>query len=146
MITTFKAKAKKMAEGLTVETEARNFKIIYDEPEDMGGTDKGLNPVEALLATFGACQSIVASAFADANDFSFEEFWIDLEGDIDLDGFMGISDVRKGFQEIRYTVHFKTNESQEKAEAFADFIEDTCPIGDCLANPVKLVRAGVVIE
>ncbi|MGG4220646.1 OsmC family protein [Paenibacillus jamilae] len=144
MLTTFKATAKKLPEGLQVESNSRGFKIILDEPEDMGGTDKGMNPVETLLCALGACQSIVASAFAEANDFSFDEFHIELEGDLDPDGFMGIADVRPGFQEIRFTMHFKTEESQEKAEAFADFIEKTCPVGDCLANGVKMVKAGVV--
>ncbi|OMD59748.1 OsmC family protein [Paenibacillus odorifer] len=146
MLTTFKATAKKLPNGMQVETNSRGFKIIMDEPEDLGGTDVGLNPVEALLCAFGACQAIVASAFADANDFSFEEFYVELEGDLDPDGFMGLADVRNGFQEIRFVMHFKTNESQEKADAFTDFIEKTCPVGDCLANGVKLVKAGVVIH
>ncbi|XOQ44230.1 MAG: Dihydrolipoyllysine-residue acetyltransferase [Clostridium sp.] len=144
MLTTFKATAKKLPDGLQVESNSRGFKILYDEPEELGGTNAGMNPVEALLCTLGACQSIVASSFAAAHDFTFEEFSVELEGDLDPDGFMGAADVRKGFQEIRYVMHFKTKESQEKAEAFADFIENTCPIGDCLANGVKLVRAGVV--
>lgn len=144
MLTTFKATAKKLPEGLQVETDARGFKILMDEPEDMGGTNAAMNPVEAVLCALGACQSIVAAAFAEAQDFHYEEFYVELEGDIDLDGFMGLADVRNGFQEIRFTMHFKTNESQEKAEVFADFIENTCPVGDCLANGVKLVRAGVV--
>ncbi|MNW67214.1 OsmC-like protein [compost metagenome] len=67
-----------------------------------------------------------------------------MEGDLDPDGFMGLADVRCGFQEIRFVMHFKTTESQEKAEAFAEFIEKTCPVGDCLTNGVKLVKAGVV--
>ncbi|MEB4781503.1 hypothetical protein P5G60_07075 [Paenibacillus jamilae] len=64
MLTTFKASAKKLPEGLQVETNSnsRGFKILIDEPEDMGGTDKGINPVETLLCALGACQSIVASA------------------------------------------------------------------------------------
>lgn len=143
MLTTFKAVAKKLPEGLLVESSSRGFKIMIDEPEDMGGTDKAMNPVETLLCALGACQSIVASAFAEANEFSFEEFHVELEGDLDPDGFMGLADVRSGFQEIRFTMHFKTEESQEKAEAFADFIEKTCPVGDCLANGVKLVKSGV---
>ena len=62
-------------------------------------------------------------------------------------GFLGKNpEVRNGFQEIRYTIHFKTNASQEECEAFADFVESRCPVGDCLANGVKLVRAGVVRE
>lgn len=145
MLTTFKANAKKLPEGLQVETSARGFKIILDEPEDLGGTDAAMNPVEAVLCALGACQTIVAAAFAEANDFEFEEFHVELEGDLDPDGFMGLADdVRNGFQEIRFTMHFKTNESQEKAEAFADFIEERCPVGDCLMNGVKLVRSAVV--
>lgn len=144
MLTTFKATAKKLPEGLQVATESRGFKIMMDEPKDLGGTDVAMNPVEALLCALGACQSIVVAAFARAQRFEYEEFHVELEGDLDPDGFMGKADVRNGFQEIRFTMHFKTNESQEKAEAFADFVERTCPVGDCLSNGVKLVRAGVV--
>lgn len=144
MLTTFKATARKLPSGLQVETNSRGFKILMDEPEDLGGTNAGMNPVETLLCALGACQSIVASAFAEANEFTYEEFYVELEGDLDPDGFMGLADVRPGFQEIRFSMHFKTKESQEKAEAFAEFIEKTCPVGDCLANGVKLVKAGVV--
>lgn len=144
MLTTFKATAKKLPEGLQIETSARGFKILLDEPEELGGTNAGMNPVEALLCALGACQAIVASAFAEMQGFKFEEIHIELEGDLDPDGFMGLADVRNGYQEIRYSMHFKTNESQEKAEAFADFIESRCPVGDCLANGVKLKRQSVV--
>ncbi|MGS5018338.1 OsmC family protein [Paenibacillus sp. JJ1683] len=144
MLTTFKATAKKLPEGLQVEAQSRGFKIVMDEPEDFGGTDKAMNPVEALLCALGACQSIVIAAFAEGFGFSYEEFHVELEGDLDPDGFMGLADVRCGFQEIRFAMHFKTTESQEKAEAFAAFVEKTCPVGDCLANGVKLVQAGVV--
>ena len=95
MLTTFKANAKKLPNGLQVETNARGFKILMDEPEELGGTNAGMNPVEAILCALGACQTIVASAFAPAHDFTFEEFHVELEGDLDPDGFMGLADVRK---------------------------------------------------
>ncbi len=144
MLTTFKATAKKLPEGMQVETASRGFKMLMDEPAELGGTDKAMNPVEAVLCALGACQSIVVAAFAQAHDFTYEEFHVELEGDLDPDGFMGLSDARKGFQEIRFTMHFKTNESQEKTEKFVEFVEATCPVGDCLANGVKLVNSGVV--
>ncbi len=144
MLTTFKAVAKKLPEGLQVETESRGFKIMMDEPEELGGTDTAMNPVEALLCALGACQSIVVAAFAESQDFTYESFHVELEGDLDPDGFMGLADVRPGFQEIRFNMHFKTTETQEKTEAFADFVESVCPVGDCLANGVKLVRSGVM--
>ncbi|OQX93847.1 MAG: peroxiredoxin [Tenericutes bacterium 4572_104] len=146
MLTTFKANAQKLPEGLQVATESRNFKILIDEPIKLGGTNKAMSPVELLLCALGGCQAIVAAAFAESQDIKFEEFHVEIEGDIDLDGFMGLADVRSGFQEIRFTMHFKTDEPQEKMEKFSEFIEKHCPIGDTIGNKVRLVKSGVVID
>ena len=146
MLTTFKANAKKLSEGLQVATESRNFKVLIDEPIKLGGTNKAMSPVELLLCALGGCQAIVAAAFAKSQHIKFEEFHVEIEGDIDLDGFMGLTDVRSGFQEIRFTMHFKTDESQEKMEKFSEFIEKHCPIGDTIANKVRVVKSGVVID
>lgn len=43
-------------------------------------------------------------------------------------------------------MHIKSNSSEEDIKRFADFIEKTCPVGDTLANTVKLVRTDVIIE
>jgi exoribonuclease R len=71
---------------------------------------------------------------------------LDVEGDLDPDGFMGLADCRNGYQEIRFTHHFKTDEPQEKIDAFSQFIEDHCPVGDNLANGVKLIRVASIKE
>lgn len=144
MITTFKAKATKLANGMQVESQSKNFKFYMDEPIKMGGTDLYMSPVEALLCALGGCQAIVAAAFAKAKGITFENFYVDIEGDLDLAGFMGNKDVRPGFQEIRYQMHFKSSDTQEKLEEFAAFIEATCPIGDSITNGVKLVNTGVI--
>ena len=44
-LSTFKAKTF-LKENVLVETEARGYKVIADEPESLRGTDKGMNPVE----------------------------------------------------------------------------------------------------
>lgn len=147
MLRTFKATAKNNGKGLVVESAARNFKITYDEPEKAGGTNQGLNPMEGLLTAIGACQAIVASAFARFHNFKYEEFYIEIEGDLDPDGYTGRNpNIRKGFSEIRYKMHFKTNESKEKTEAYAKFVEETCPVTDTVAKGVNVVLTGVEIE
>ena len=47
-----------LVNGLEVETQIRRFKITMDEKEDLGGTDKGPNPMELVLSAYGACQEI----------------------------------------------------------------------------------------
>lgn len=49
-IHTFKATAH-LQEGVQVKTKVRQFELIIDEPESLGGKDTGMNPVEVLLAS-----------------------------------------------------------------------------------------------
>ncbi|MBB6444401.1 OsmC family protein [Bacillus benzoevorans] len=144
-LTTFKAKTL-LKENVLVETEARGHKVIIDEPESLGGTDKGMNPVELLLSALGACQSIVARTYAKKFGIDLQNFWVELEGDIDIDGFLGKSDVRPGFQTIRYTFHIETTAPEEKIAAYKEYIEAHCPVGDTIANTVNLVSSKVVVE
>lgn len=144
-ILTVKAKTT-LKENVLVEAEARGHKIIIDEPANLGGTDKGMNPVEVLLSALGACQSIVARIYAEKFGIDLQNFWVDIEGDIDTDGFLGKSDVRPGFESIRYTFHIETTASEEKVEAYKEYIEAHCPVGDTIANTVNLVSSKVIVE
>ena len=53
-ITTFKADVHHVA-GLNVTATSTHHTITVDEPESLGGTDKGPNPVELLLDALGSC-------------------------------------------------------------------------------------------
>ncbi|MFU0788476.1 OsmC family protein [Virgibacillus proomii] len=143
--TVFKATAH-LQDGVQVKVKSRNFEITVDEPNNLGGTDTGMNPVEMVLGALGACQAIVARVFARKFKIEFSDFWVELEGDLDPDGFMHKADVRKGYSEIRYNIHIKTDAPKEKVEEFVAFIEDTCPVGDTLANPVNMKVNKIIIE
>lgn len=146
-ILTFKATSKKLPGGLAVENESRGFKFVLDEPVELGGTDTGMNPVEALLCALGSCETIVAAAFAKANDIAFDELWFELEGDLDPDGFLhGKPGVRNGFQEVRVVMHIKTDAPAEKVQKFQQFIQSRCPVGDVIANGTRVVHNQVIIE
>jgi uncharacterized OsmC-like protein len=143
--TTFQATAH-LQEGMQVKARCRGFEITIDEPKDLGGTDTGMNPVELVLSALGACQAIVARCFADKFNIEFDDFWVEVEGDLDTDGFLKQADVRRGYSDIRYTIHIKTDAPKEKVEEFIKFIEETCPVGDTIANPVNLKLHDIIIE
>lgn len=134
-----------LKENVLVESTARQHTITIDEPKQLGGTDTGMNPVELLLAALGACQTIAAQTFAKKFDVSYEELYVEVEGDLDIDGFLDKADVRPGFSEIRYKVHLTSQAPQDKIDAFLAFVENHCPVGDTLANGVKLVSQGAVV-
>ncbi|MDO3680718.1 OsmC family protein [Paenibacillus ehimensis] len=144
-VQTFKATAH-LQDGVKVKARSRQFELTIDEPKSLGGTDTGMNPVEALLASLGACQSIVARVYAPKFGVKLDDFQVEVEGDLDLDGFFNRSDVRPGYSEIRYTFRIKTDSPKDKVEEFIRFIESKCPVGDTIANPVSLKLNSIVIE
>jgi len=144
---TYKAVSRKGKEGLIAESESRGFKIIMDEPESLGGTDKGMNPVEGLLVSLGSCLVIVGLAFAKAQGIDLQDLWVETEGDLDPDGFMlGKEGVRPGFEVVRFTIHIKSSSSEDKLREFKNFMESRCPVSDTLGNGTRVTASELVIE
>lgn len=122
-------------EGLTMECNSRDFKFFLDEPKELGGNNKGMNPVEAMLNALGACKAIVARCFAQAKGIKFSELKIELEGTLDPAGFMGKDPNAKiGLSKIHTKYYFKSEESDEKLAEFVEFMEHTCPVMDTIVN------------
>ena len=69
---TYKVSAKRVSD-VEVDVEARGHKIKIDEPVAQGGTDKGMNPVEMLLGSVAACQTITASIYAESMGIKIDE-------------------------------------------------------------------------
>lgn len=145
-VVTFKATSK-LIKGLQVDNTVRDFTLRMDEPADLGGTDTGMNPVEGLLASLGSCLTIVAAAFAKAHKIDLQEFWVELEGDLDPDGFLkGKPGVRNGFQVVRLTPHIKTSSSKEDVMKFMDFVKTRCPVSDVMINGTEIIPADPILE
>jgi uncharacterized OsmC-like protein len=144
-LATFKASSR-LLEGLQVENKVRNFTLRMDEPKSLGGTDTGMNPVEAQLAALGSCLTIVSAAFAKAHDIDLQEITFDVEGDLDPDGFLkGTEGIRMGFKEIRFTPHIKTTSSPEDVEKFMKFVKSRCPVSDVYGCGTEVVPLTPVI-
>ena len=78
------------------------FKLDADEPALLLGEDLGANPVEHLLNALAACVTSSIVYHAAARGIAIRGIESRLEGDIDLRGFLGISqEVPVGYQQIR---------------------------------------------
>jgi len=93
----------------------QHFELHADEPPILAGGDEGANPVEHLLNALAACVTTSMVAHAAVRGIAIEELESELEGDIDLRGFLGLSDdVPKGFTDIR--VNFKVKSDVHNLE------------------------------
>ena len=101
----------------------QQFELHADEPLSFGGTDEGANPVEHLLNSLAACVTTSMVAHAAVRGIPIEEIESQVEGDIDIRGFLGLDPkVPKGYQNIRITYQIKAApEDLPKLKELAEF-------------------------
>ena len=104
-------------------THKQVFELHADEPPILAGSDDGANPVEHLLNALASCVTTSMVAHAAVRGIQIEELESELEGDIDLQGFLGLdADIPKGFTNIRMKFKVKTDpDNIEKLKKLAAF-------------------------
>lgn len=108
------------------------FNLRADEPPILAGHDTGANPVEHLLNALAACLTTTLVYHAAVRGIEIEELESELEGDLDIRGFLGLSnEVRRGYQNIRVNFKVKTDEANvEKLKALSKL----SPVFDVTSN------------
>jgi uncharacterized OsmC-like protein len=118
----------------------RDFEpLVSDEPAGLGGTDTGPNPVEQLLGALGNCLAIGYAANASATGIEIRNLSIDLEGDLNLQTFLGLNGGgNAGYEGIRVNVHLDSDATPEQLAALHQTVVGTSPVGHSLQRPVPV--------
>ena len=101
----------------------QQYVMRADEPPILAGGDEGANPVEYLLSALAACVTTSMVAHAAVRGIHIDSLESELEGDIDLNGFLGISDsTPKGYTDIRIRFKVKTDaDNMEQLKELSSF-------------------------
>lgn len=123
--------------GFQCESKIRDHTILMDEPAALGGTNTGPNMVESVLAAYGSCLTVGYTMNAARRGIKIKELRVELDGDLDLAGFFGLSDnVPPGFSGIRATVHLDADASPADIQALHEHVIKTSPVGCILKRPL----------
>ncbi len=134
----FSIKSKSTSPART-EIETRGFKLIVDEPVELGGTNNAPNPVEYILAGYAGCINVVAHLTAKELSIDVKDLEIIIDGDLNPERLFGHSfNERAGYQNIN--VQLKTSNKIEKAtkDSWLLAIENRCPVNDNLRNATPI--------
>lgn len=111
------------------------FVLDADEPPVLLGRDQGANPAEYVLHALAACLTSSMVYHAAARGIRIESMESTLEGDLDVQGFLGLSaQIRPGYKEIRAHFTVKSDASPEQLRELAKF----SPVYDIISNPVPV--------
>ena len=138
---TGQTRSETTVDGYTLGGEriARSHKIVADEPCELLGADGAPNPQELLMAAFNACITVGYVAGAAVNGITLESLEIKTRGQLDLRGFLGLSDsVAPGYESIAYEVAIKGNGTPEQFEEIHRTVMKTSPNYFNINRPIRV--------
>ncbi len=116
-------------------TRTEPFVLDADEPPVLLGEDQGANPVEFVLHALAACLTTSMVYHAAAQGIKIDAIESHLEGDLDLQGFLGLSkDIRPGYHNLRVNFTVKSDAPAERLKELTKY----SPVFDIISNPVPV--------
>jgi uncharacterized OsmC-like protein len=116
--------------GALKEDDTREPMVFdLDEPPILCGENKGANPVEYLLVALSGCLTTSLVTQAALKDITLEKISSRYEGDIDLQGPLGLSEeVPVGYQAIRVYLTIEADISQAQKEELVRMAQKYSPV------------------
>jgi uncharacterized OsmC-like protein len=117
------------------------YKMQYDYPNQFSGKGKGPTVCEACMGALGACLTQTIAGHATARGIKIDSIDINVEGDLDMRGWTGIStDVRPGAQQLRVKMNIKSDTaSKDQINELYEIGKRFSPAFDTLTNGTSVV-------
>lgn len=129
--------------GFQSQAKIRDFTVTMDEPNALGGSNTGPNMVEMVLGAYGCCLTTGYAANAALRGIKLDDIQVELEGDLDLNGFFGLQDPNQtwpGYTNVRAKVRLlSASATPEQIQDLHDAVVQTSPVGSILARPINVV-------
>lgn len=110
-----------------------------DEPPILCGSNQGANPVEYLLVALSGCLTTSMIAHAAARGIEIKKVESRYEGELDLQGFLGISEeVPVGYKSIHVYFKIEADISDDQKEDLIRMAQKYSPVFNSIAKPVPV--------
>lgn len=117
----------------------QDYTIAADEPDALLGSDGAANPQMLLYAALSACVLNTFVINAAAKGIPIDSLRIDVEGELDLRGFLGIDDtVNPGYETLMMVCRVEGSGTKEQYEACMAAGTKYSPNFQSLTRPVKI--------
>jgi len=121
-------------------SRVKPFEFTNGEPPVLLGNNEGANPVEFLLHALAGCVTTTFVLHATARGISIRELSTELEGDIDLQGLLGLDDsVTPGYEQIRIRMNVTADCSDDELADLLAYAQQHSPVCNTVCRPVPVV-------
>ncbi|MFC4322967.1 OsmC family protein [Litchfieldia salsa] len=114
--------------GMQTIVTADQHTFTIDEPPNMGGQDKGPNPLSTFLGALAGCENVVANLVAKELNFDLQGIVFDVKGILDPKGLMGDPNIKPYFEKVIVNAKVKTSETHDRILELQKKTDSRCPI------------------
>ena len=121
------------------QARGKSFAIEADHPEIFAAEDHAPTPVEIVLSGLASCLTAGVAAIAQHRGIQLRSVKATLEGDMDLQGILGIDDdVRNGFKAIRVHFDIDADADADDIRALVAQSQKRSAVFDIVTNPTNV--------
>ena len=130
--------------GYQSEVRIRDLDTYYvDEPEDLGGQNKGPTPLENVLASLCSCTSMIVHIMQREMNFELDTMRSNAKGTVDVrrvemkrtgKKYSEVEPLSYHFYEVHQEIYISTNESDERLEELKLHVAKLCPVSRLLED------------
>ena len=121
------------------QSHRQEFTIDTDHPELFAAEDNAVTPVELVLSGLAGCLTAGIASVAQMRDIKLNSVSATLEGDMDLQGILGIDgDVRNGFDNIKVTYDIDADATPDEIRALVAQSQKRSAVFDVITNPTNV--------
>ena len=114
------------------------FRVDADHPTVLVGRDQGPLPVEFLLHALASCITAGIGNVAAARGVKLTKVESTIEGDINIQGILGLAPVRNGYDRIRINFNIEGDAPAETLKKIVEQGRARSAVFDVLANGVPV--------
>jgi uncharacterized OsmC-like protein len=125
--------------GLGAE-QAHKAEYVFDadHPAVFAAEDNGITPIEYLLVGLASCLTAGVASVAQNRGIQLRSVEAVVEGEHDIRGILGDTEVRNGYNDIKVTFNIDADASQQDIEALVAQSQKRSAVFDALTNPTNV--------
>jgi len=105
------------------------YLILHDNPAYLGGTDIGMTSIEGVLGILGTCITHISLGQAAERALDVDSISLTVQAEWDpRAGRKGYENLSIAPQNVRYTLHVLTPESEQTVKEWIEAVEKICPM------------------
>jgi uncharacterized OsmC-like protein len=109
-----------------------------DHPAVFAAEDNAITPIEYLLVGLASCLTAGVASVAQNRGIQLRSVESVVEGNHDIRGILGDSDIRNGYNDIKVTFTIDADASKQEIEALVAQSQKRSAVFDALTNPTNV--------